>query len=71
MNEIICCVCGNEVEKLEPLESGCLDSSGHIEVSFGYGSKNDTETYTGYIHDDCFESFKNKMMVSSFLDRKI
>lgn len=55
-----CCICGEEVKDLE---QGCLDGAGHVEISFGYGSVHDTETWTGLIHDKCFkEVFKPKEM---------
>lgn len=55
-----CCICGEEVKDLE---QGCLDGAGHVEISFGYGSVHDTETWTGLIHDKCFkEVFKPKVM---------
>ena len=54
-----CIICKQEVKDIE---QGCLDSAGHITISFGYGSALDMEEYFGYIHDSCLtEDMKNSM----------
>lgn len=52
----VCMVCKMPVKEFEDIS--CLDSAGYVEIYFGFGSKNDSDTYSGFIHDHCLETLK-------------
>lgn len=47
-----CCFCGGPVY-YSYKEHETLDNAGTISISFGYGSRRDTDCGQGYIHDLC------------------
>ena len=53
-----CIICGEPVMAHDP---GTLHDAGTISMSFGYGSRRDTESATGFIHDYCSFVFDQKM----------
>lgn len=56
-----CMICGQDIKKLDVGISNeeFLDNAGNVEISFGYGSSGfDGESYTGFIHDECFKKIK-------------
>lgn len=49
-----CIACGEEVVEDE---HGCI-TGGHVTITFGFGSKNDMEKWSGVIHDMCAKSIQ-------------
>lgn len=41
-----------------PIDVGLIDNGGMIRFEFGYGSRHDNETASGYVCDDCFTAFR-------------
>lgn len=68
-----CVVCGEPI--FEGEIEGLVEDSGIIQISFGYGSRRDTDYGKGYIHDICSakleKSFKQRLSWESPISNAI
>lgn len=58
-----CLKCEKDIQPLmvgePPQDYGMIDGGGEMEVSFGYGSRHDTDTAKAFVCDDCFTKYQH------------